>query len=132
MVLAAQLFSALQEGRETKIPQYDKSAYSGHGDRVPSLQWQSVNGPSEPRGEVIIFEGWSVGFRALPDEEVHAKQVRPGTTTLHKHRLEDLQFINEKLKEYEVINRCFDAFIHVDAEDTGFVYEWRQQQERAL
>lgn len=132
MVLANELFSALQAGKEVKIPQYDKSQFSGQGDRVPSTEWTSVNGPSQPKAQVIIFEGWCVGFRALSDEEVVAKQAQPGTVTLHKHRLEDLQFVNEKLRAYEVINKCFDAFIHIDAEDTGFVYDWRQQQEAAL
>ena len=132
MVLANELFSALQAGKEVKIPQYDKSQFSGQGDRVPSSQWISVNGPSQPKAQVIIFEGWCVGFSALSDEEVVAKYAQPGTVTLHKHRLEDLQFVNEKLRAYEVINKCFDAFIHIDAEDTGFVYDWRQQQEAAL
>ena len=59
------------------------------------------------------------------------KQKEP-SVTLHKHRLQDLQFVNEKLREYDGITDTFDAFIHIDAEDTGFVYEWRLEQERAL
>jgi len=31
-----------------------------------------------------------------------------------------------------VLNESFDAFIHIDAEETGFVYEWRQEQEEVL
>lgn len=52
--------------------------------------------------------------------------------TLASHRIEDLVFVNEKLREYEALTRCFDAFIHIDAEETGFVYEWRQEQEEVL
>lgn len=131
MALAAQLFTALKEGKETKIPQYDKSAYSGQGDRVPIEQWQTINSPSQPKIQVIIFEGWCVGFRALSPEQVKAKQQAP-STTLHTHRIEDLLFVNEKLKGYDIMTDCFDAFIHIDAEKTNFVYEWRLQQEAAL
>lgn len=131
MVLAAELFTALKEGKPTKIPQYDKSAHNGQGDRVPVEQWQIVNGPSQPKIQVVLFEGWCVGFRALTTEQVKAKQSGP-STTLHKHRLEDLLFVNEKLRGYDIMTDCFDVFIHIDAKETGFVYEWRLEQEAAL
>ncbi|KAL3418299.1 kinase mug58-like protein 1 [Phlyctema vagabunda] len=131
MTLAREFFTALKSGQPTKIPQYDKSQFNGHGDRVPSSKWQSVNEPGQPPIRVIIFEGWSVGFRALTNAEVEAKASGP-STTLHKHRLEDLLFVNDKLREYDVMTDCFDAFIHVDAEETKFVYDWRLQQEAML
>jgi D-glycerate 3-kinase len=131
MGLARQLISALVEGKETKIPEYDKSAFNGQGDRVPAEQWKIVNGANEPKIRVVIFEGWCVGFRALVPAEVEEKQKAP-STTLHRHRLEDLLFVNKKLEEYEVLNQEFDAFIHIDAEETGYVYAWRQEQEAAL
>ena len=131
MVLARELFAALQEGRETKIPMYDKSAYDGQGDRVPTSLWETKNGPGQPRIRVVIFEGWCVGFRSISLEEIEAKRAAP-STTLHKHRLQDLLFINEKLKDYQVMTDAFDAFIHIDAEETGYVYDWRLEQEAAL
>jgi len=72
-----------------------------------------------------------VGFRALTPEQVKAKQQSP-STTLHTHRIENLLFVNDKLRGYNIITDCFDAFIHIDAEKTSFVYEWRLQQEAAL
>lgn len=48
------------------------------------------------------------------------------------HKLEELSFVNDQLKEYDIITDLFDAFIHIDAEDTEYVYEWRRQQERQL
>jgi D-glycerate 3-kinase len=131
MHLARDLFSALEQGRETKVPMYDKSAYNGQGDRVPSSLWKSVNAPGQPRIQVVIFEGWCVGFRAIGCKEIEAKQAAP-STTLHKHRFEDLVFVNEKLKDYDVMTDAFDAFIHIDAQETGFVYDWRLEQEAAL
>jgi D-glycerate 3-kinase len=131
MLLAAELFRGLKEGTPTKIPQYDKSAYYGQGDRVPISQWRSINGPSQPKIQVIIFEGWCVGFRSLSPDQVRSKQRAP-STTLETHRLEDLLFINEQLRRYDIMTDCFDAFIHIDAEETGFVYDWRLEQEAAL
>ncbi|RFU35818.1 hypothetical protein B7463_g532, partial [Scytalidium lignicola] len=133
-------FEALRDGKETKVPIYDKSAFQGQGDRVSEDKWQVVNAPSQPRIRVVIFEGWCVGFRAISTAEVKIKQdvakVAAGTSTqvktLQKNRLEDLLFVNEKLRAYDTITDMFDAFIHIDAEETGYVYEWRLQQEAAL
>jgi D-glycerate 3-kinase len=131
MVLARSVFEALKEGKETKVPEYDKSAYNGQGDRVSQSLWKIVNGASQEKTQVLIFEGWCVGFRSLSEDEVKARREGE-SVTLGRHKLEDLLFINEKLKEYEVLNQAFDAFIHIDAEETGFVYAWRQEQEEVL
>ncbi len=135
MLLAREFFTALKAGTPVKIPQYDKSAYGGQGDRVPSSLWQEVNQPGHPKIQVVVFEGWSVGFRALAPEEVERKRAASRaqkSATLWKHRLEDLLFVNEQLKEYDVITGMFDAFIHIDALETMYVYEWRLEQEAAL
>ncbi|PMD50171.1 uridine/cytidine kinase [Hyaloscypha bicolor E] len=131
MVLARNLFEALKKGKEVKVPEYDKSAYNGQGDRVAPCSWKSVNTPSQPKIQVVIFEGWCVGFRTLSSDEVKRKWEEGGVT-LGRHRLQDLLFVNEKLREYEVLNDAFDAFIHIDAEETGYVYAWRQEQEEVL
>jgi D-glycerate 3-kinase len=135
MQLARELFTALKNGTPVRIPQYDKSAYDGQGDRVPYSQWEEVNRLGHARVQVIIFEGWSVGFRALAPEEVERKQAASRaqkSATLWKHRLEDLLFVNEKLREYDVMTNMFDAFIHIDALETIYVYGWRLEQEAAL
>jgi D-glycerate 3-kinase len=71
----------------------------------------------------------------LAPEEVDRKQAASRTqesATLWKHRLEDLLFVNEKLKEYDAMTDMFDAFIHIDALETAYVYAWRLEQEAAL
>jgi D-glycerate 3-kinase len=135
MPLARKIVNALRNGTPTKIPQYDKSRFNGQGDRVPSSQWEEVNQPGQAKIQVVIFEGWCVGFRALPAEEVERKQAESKSdpnSTLWKNRLEDLQFVNEKLRDYDVMTDVFDAFMHIDAEETMYVYEWRLEQEVAL
>ena len=133
MPLARSLFAALREGKEVQIPEYDKGAYNGQGDRVSPSLWKTVNRPNDAKIQVIIFEGWCVGFRALSDVEVERKWADEAMRgTLGKHRLQDLLFVNERLREYDVLSDSFDAFIHIDAEEMAFVYSWRQEQEEAL
>lgn len=72
-----------------------------------------------------------MGFRSLKPEVVEEKQNRPNRT-LKKHQLEHLQFVNEKLREYDAITDLFDAFIQIDSEDVGYVYGWRLEQEDHL
>jgi D-glycerate 3-kinase len=72
-----------------------------------------------------------VGFRSLPNKIIAEKQAAP-SLTLQKHKLEHLQFVNERLKEYDVLTNEFDAFIHIDAAETEWVYEWREEQEAVL
>ncbi|KAK6075966.1 D-glycerate 3-kinase [Seiridium cupressi] len=131
MVLASQFFSAIVEGKPAKIPQYDKSAFSGQGDRGPESSWESINQPCQPKVQVVIFEGWCVGFRPLRPREVETKWQAP-SRTLNLHKLEHLLFVNERLQGYESITELFDAFIHIDAEDTQYVYDWRREQEVKL
>ncbi|KAI1470655.1 P-loop containing nucleoside triphosphate hydrolase protein [Daldinia caldariorum] len=131
MNLARDFFTALCEDRPVKVPQYDKSAYSGQGDRVPESQWKTVNGPDQPKIQVVIFEGWCVGFRYLSPVEMSLKWNSP-TRTLHQHRLDHLNFVNERLRDYDTITDTFNAFIHIDAENTEWVYDWRLEQETML
>ncbi|KAM0281803.1 hypothetical protein ACHAQH_003385 [Verticillium albo-atrum] len=124
--------------RPVRVPAYDKAAFDGKGDRAPKDTWIGVNGADTgsdgrpaPRIDVIIFEGWCVGFRPLSDDEVEARWRAP-SRTLAKHKLEHLLFVNDKLREYDDITNLLDVFVHVDAEDTSYAYDWRAQQEVAL
>ncbi|KAI1503976.1 P-loop containing nucleoside triphosphate hydrolase protein [Biscogniauxia marginata] len=131
--LAHAFFASLRAGREVRVPAYDKSAHGGLGDRAPESEWAAVNGPGRPRVRVVIFEGWCVGFRALdPPAEVAARRDGRGSRTLRRHDPAHLVYVNERLREYDAITDLFDAFIHVDAEDLVWVYDWRLEQEVAL
>jgi len=129
--LATSFLSAVCAREPTHVPQYDKAAYSGLGDRVPESQWPAINQPGQASIEVVILEGWCVGFRALLDDEVEARWKAPART-LHSHTLESLLFVNDQLRAYDGLTSRLDAFIHIDAEDTEYVYAWRLQQEAQL
>jgi D-glycerate 3-kinase len=118
-------------GEPTKIPAYDKALFSGQGDRLPERDWSMVSKRSSRSVQIVILEGWSVGFRALAPERVQAKWDAP-SRTLKQHTLEHLLLLNDKLKPYESIWDYFHVFIQIDAEDEEYVYTWRQEQEDYL
>lgn len=116
LTLAKKVFSALRAGQRTAIPAYDKSAFSGQGDRVPASQWEVVNKEGEEKVKVVIFEGWCVGFRAWDEEVLRGKwedavRLREAATAgqgEYKGRLgyvglEDVRTVNEALRGYDVI-----------------------------
>jgi pantothenate kinase-related protein Tda10 len=59
----------------------------------------------------VVLEGWCLGFRALTDPELETKwryarvQEEAGEADgqLGKLKLEDLQFVNNALREYGVV-----------------------------
>ena len=102
---------SLKKRKPIKLPEYDKSAFSGAGDRTDSSKWKEVNKHGEPTIEVIILEGWCVGFRSLSDEELEQKWIEAkyreeqgeGDGQLGKLKLEDVKFVNEALKHYDKV-----------------------------
>jgi D-glycerate 3-kinase len=106
-----------------KIPSYDKSAFNGAGDQKPEDEWEVVNKDGSPPIEVVVFEGWCVGFRALSDDQVEEKwnaaeadYERNGDGykgQLGKQKLSSAQFVNSSLKEYDALTDQFGAFVHM-------------------
>lgn len=129
--LLREVFESLCEGKPSLIPQYDKGAFGGLGDRLPRGKWIPVNETGQAKVQVVLLEGWCVGFKSITPEAIEAKWKEKGRT-LHLQKLEDLNFINQQLQGYDDITDRFDAFIHIDAEDTEYVYEWRLQQEHQM
>ncbi|KAK8210192.1 hypothetical protein M8818_003680 [Zalaria obscura] len=134
IALGASLFAALRDRKPNiKVPSYDKSAFSGQGDRLPESEWHVVNADGQGRKvEVVVFEGWCVGFRALSEEALERKWRKareaaesPGYDgQLGKLEFESVSFVNVALREYDALTD--------DAEDTQYVYKWRLEQEAAL
>lgn len=110
LALGEQVFESLRAGRPTAIPQYDKSAFAGQGDRVPQSQWQVVNGDGQEKVKVVIFEGWCVGFRAWDDKTLREKweaavrlkeQDSNYNGRLGHVKFEDVKAVNDALRKYD-------------------------------
>lgn len=105
-----------KEGMKMKLPRYDKSAYSGRGDRGDPSTWPEVEGPLT----VLLFEGWMLGFKPQPVEVV--KAVDPQLETVNKYL--ELYFD----AWYKFIN----SWIVIKITDPSCVYQWRLQAEIAM
>ncbi|TIB00317.1 hypothetical protein E3P96_02673 [Wallemia ichthyophaga] len=147
MVLAKDIFQQLRESwnapahSHIDIPVYDKSLHSGQGDRKAKGEWRSINlQPSNPI-RVVIFEGWSVGFRPLEPAVLSAQHKsathsEPSLTNqLAEHSLQDVLDINSALRDYDTFfsgPQFFDGLVYLQTLELGYVYDWRQQQEQGL
>lgn len=138
-LLAAKFFGELEaysgEG-ELKIPSFDKSQFSGEGDRAPVSEWYAVS----RKPDVVVFEGWCVGFQPLPASVIEEKfsQAVAGKLPINtpsRHQLSHLLEVNENLKRYcdaFMGPRHFDFFVHLDTNDLHNVYTWRLEQEHKM
>jgi len=70
---------------------------------------------SEEKVEVVVFEGWSVGFRAVGAEEVARRWrgAREREEGLGRWRVEDLVAVDAALRGYDVFTDALDAFVHM-------------------
>lgn len=137
--LARRFFKDLKEydgNGELKIPSFDKSKFNGEGDRAPESEWPTMT----RKPDVVVFEGWCVGFQPLPVasvEEKHALALsgKLPVNTPAQHQLPHLLEVNENLKRYcdaFMGPQYFDFFIHIDTDDLHNVYTWRLQQEHKM
>ncbi|KAL8970312.1 MAG: hypothetical protein Q9183_001580 [Haloplaca sp. 2 TL-2023] len=142
--LATSVLSSLRAGRKSRIPSYDKSAFNGQGDRIPDSEWTMVNESVDRPAKLVILEGWCLGFRSLDPSWLKAyweKAVRTCVESNDYHgrlghtRFENVQFLNEALKDYDAITearKTARADEISDAEDPQYVYDWRLEQEANL
>lgn len=117
--LARSVFSALKNGSEVTLPVYDKSAFSGAGDRAEA--GENVPG----RVDVVLFEGWCVGFRALAPDELEARHTR-GTGVVGKHLLENLVAMNTALEGYDEITEYYFPSLSFHANFALTVWELKK------
>ena len=109
-VLAALV--GLGAGETLRLPIYDKSAHGGRGDRAPAASFRSVEGPKD----LVILEGWMLGFRKVLDTELPDAR---------------LQAPNACLDGYAAWTSHLDMFVQLDVEGTDSIVRWRVDAERA-
>mmetsp|Transcript_7575 Transcript_7575/g.27858 ORF Transcript_7575/g.27858 Transcript_7575/m.27858 type:complete len:408 (+) Transcript_7575:139-1362(+) len=113
--LMKQTISSLRSGTPVKIPRYDKSQHGGRGDRVPESEWETVS-----NADIVLLEGWMLGFSSLPKDEVTAVDER-------------LVPVNEFLEGFqECVYDQTDCWMVLQVADPNFVYEWRLQAEHGM
>ena len=105
------------------MPSYDKSAFNGAGDQRPVSEWSTINAEGTPPIEVVVFEGWCVGFRALSDGDVEEQwkaakeefESEGGAYRgqLGRQNLESVLYVNDCLRDYDILTDQFGAFVHM-------------------
>jgi D-glycerate 3-kinase len=117
----------ISEENPVRIPSYDKSAYGGLGDR--SANDTVVTTPAD----VILFEGWFNGFRALDADRIRLAYLLSDIgNVVQQHPMYHIEQINTALAAYEPIWWLFDEFIYLQTDDINNVYQWRLEQEHDL
>ncbi|KAG2153284.1 P-loop containing nucleoside triphosphate hydrolase protein [Suillus clintonianus] len=118
------------------IPFFDKSLFNGKGDRVS--HGETVKGPVD----VVVLEGWCVGFFPTSKELVEERWKQP-VPTLEPDIFDMKTFVsvdhvlavNERLKRYVEWWDALDAFIQIKGPSSAqlsIIYKWRLQQEHHM
>lgn len=99
---------------EFNLPVFDKSLHNGEGDRLPEGSGEKIEGLME----VVIVEGWCLGFYPLSDEELEKRYTdevdAAKNERLQPYSLQDLKDINNYLKSYvEALYHFFTCFAQV-------------------
>lgn len=119
--LGVGVLSSLKDGvQDVEIPRFDKSLHDGQGDRLP-MDGSGVVIKQPPPMDVVILEGWCVGFHPITQSELENrwdgiwKEEReklglPGGSLCSRN---DVERINKALISYGQLWNFFDVFIEV-------------------
>lgn len=102
------------------VPRFDKSAYSGAGDRTTPEIFTTI--------DIVLFEGWFVGVRPI-DPQAFATAPPPIITDDDRAFACDM---NHQLQAYLPLWERLDSLIAFDPSDYRYSLEWRKQAERKM
>jgi len=112
------------------IPIFDKSLHSGEGDRIEHTT--IIKRPLD----VIIMEGWCIGFHPVPSEIIEQRyHSSGGPRSSFAYRKEDVCELNKLLRPYVGWWSSFHTLIQMSSSDTSsydLVYKWRLEQEHYM
>lgn len=116
--LGLRVMRALQSQLEpVELPRFDKSLFEGEGDRLPlGLQDNNI---TQPPLDVVILEGWCVGFLPISQTELDFRwnsiwqEEKERLSLTISPRKMDLEAVNEALKTYVELWSVFDIFVQV-------------------
>lgn len=113
---AIEALQALREGREARIPVYDKSCRGGRGDRT---------GHRTAKGaQVALFEGWFIG--AVPQSPVLILATLAAQSQDQRRLALEA---NGRLDAYLLLWACLDALLVLSVADQDWVRRWRTEAE---
>jgi D-glycerate 3-kinase len=102
------------------VPRFDKSAYSGAGDRTTPEIVTNV--------DIVLFEGWFVGVLPI-DPQAFTTAPPPIITDDDRAFARDM---NHQLQAYLPLWQRLDSLIALDPSDYRCSLAWRKQAERKM
>ncbi|KAG9001396.1 hypothetical protein FRB94_004808 [Tulasnella sp. JGI-2019a] len=146
--LGQAILEALLKINNTRIsidlPSFNKSLFNGEGDRGPTGSWLTV----DPPVDIVILEGWCMGFYPLEDSELTKRYEEvistpsnedslPNIRTIMESvSLDDMRTINMYLKDYPLrLYSFFSMFIQIKpGSDNPYspIYKLRLEQEHHM
>lgn len=120
VTLGLQVLTALRDGNfPVEIPQFDKSAWNGAGDRTTPKVVE--------RADIVLFEGWFVGTR--PIEDSFEAAPHPIVT---EHDRQFARDMNDRLREYLPLWEMCDRLIVLYIPDYRLSKQWRKEAEHKM
>jgi D-glycerate 3-kinase len=121
--LGERLIADLASLAATPMPRFDKAS----DDRAPQGEWPVVQGPVQ----VLIFEGWCVGARPQPpqdlSEPVNALEAERDSQEIWR------RYVNDALAgPYQRLFGRIDLLIMLRPPSFEVIADWRIEQERKL
>lgn len=102
------------------IPRFDKSLWSGAGDRTdPEIV---------TKADIVLFEGWFVGVRPI-DPAAFDSAPPPIVTETDRAFARD---INDRLRDYLPLWQQLDRLVVLCPRDYRFSQQWRRQAEHQM
>lgn len=110
------------------LPVYDKSLFNGQGDRLSKPN--SISGPLD----IILFEGWCMGFSAMQPERLlqlyDDEQTATKESFFPAFTANSLLEMNQLLKQFDQqLYNFIDAFVVLAPSDPLQVFHWRKEAE---
>ena len=130
-----QKFVNIYDTNIIKVPRYNKLLHDGLGDRDIESNWEVISDPSDI--DVVLFEGWMLGFQAIDDEEIQQIENTSRDSLVSPPlypqpvNMTGISQVNQKLKAYKALHELFDGWLVLAPEDISYVFQWRLDAERA-
>jgi len=145
--LGLRIFSALTECQSNvELPRFDKSLHNGEGDRLP-MDGSGIIIRQPPCLDVVILEGWFVGFYPITTEELGQKwrdtwakeSIVLGIGELAGKS--QVMQLNELLDHYVKLWGYLDTLVKLapklelspeNPSQYSIIYKWRLEQEHYM
>ncbi|MFH7245694.1 MAG: glycerate kinase [Spirulina sp.] len=113
-----------QPGEAVAVPRFDKSLHGGEGDRVAPEWVKDV--------DIVLFEGWFLGARPLPLEQLEHHLASPPDPIRTEADRQFARDMNHQLIQYLPLWDRLDRLMILYPQDYRISKVWRQQAEQHM